>query len=69
MLPAIDEKKKRITLLLEWASAEPQNVKVLKECGELLLADQRTRDAVNMLENACALDSTDAHIHGLLAKV
>ena len=65
---AIDEKKKRITLLLEWASAEPQNVKVLKECGELLLADQRTRDAVNMLENACALDSTDAHIHGLLAK-
>ena len=65
---SIEDKRKQVAVLLEWVSAEPQNVKVLKECGDLLLVDQRTREAVTMLESACSLDSTDASVHLLLAK-
>jgi Flp pilus assembly protein TadD, contains TPR repeats len=63
-----DDKKKQIALLLEWMIAEPQNVKVLKDCGELLLGDGRTREAVGVLENACSADSIDVYVHVLLAK-
>ena len=65
---SIDDKKKRIALLSEWALADPKNGKVLKDCGELLLGDGRTREAVNMLESASSLDSIDARTHLLLAK-
>jgi len=65
---SVDDNKKQAALLLEWAGVEPQNFKVLKECGELLLKNQRTREAAGVLENACSLDSTDARVHFLLAK-
>ena len=64
----VDDNKKQAALLLEWAGIEPQNFKVLKECGELLLKNQRAREAAGVLENACSLDSTDARVHFLLAK-
>ena len=64
----IDDKKKLLALLTEWMSVEPQNAAVLRECGELLLGAQKTREAVVALENACSVDSTDARVHALLAK-
>jgi tetratricopeptide (TPR) repeat protein len=63
-----NDTKRLSSVLRDWTIADPKNATPRFELGDRYVWEQKYRDAIPLLESACALDSADAQIHLSLAK-